>query len=245
MTAPGPRRCGVSGAALGDLGNRGRSLRDIDPKFRGATPAAAMRLLEAEAARSTVQLSSDGGAPLSTAVRRRDGAVAGPGVSPRIIGLAVSGGGDSMAMLYLAHNWTRAFGVRLWVVTIDHGLRPESAVRGKPWWLRNVQLLGWPHADTAVALGRHRVMCRTWHARRARLELIDRWRGEREACAFCAYARRSGGNGMLLRLARGSGVDGLAGDAASARGVLASAGVRRSGPGRRQDSDRRLHLRAQ
>jgi tRNA(Ile)-lysidine synthase len=65
-------------------------------------------------------------APLAQRFAEAMGQLLGPDF-PSDLGLAVSGGGDSMAMLYLAHNWTREYGVRLWVVTVDHGLRAESA----------------------------------------------------------------------------------------------------------------------
>ena len=42
------------------------------------------------------------------------------------LGLAVSGGSDSTALLHIAAPWAQARGVRLAVATVDHRLRPGS-----------------------------------------------------------------------------------------------------------------------
>ena len=46
--------------------------------------------------------------------------------APDPVGVAVSGGSDSLAMLSLAHDWARRNGRRLLVLTVDHGLRSEA-----------------------------------------------------------------------------------------------------------------------
>jgi tRNA(Ile)-lysidine synthase len=43
------------------------------------------------------------------------------------VAVALSGGGDSLALTLMADGWARARGRELLILTVDHGLRPESA----------------------------------------------------------------------------------------------------------------------
>jgi tRNA(Ile)-lysidine synthase len=70
----------------------------------------------------------------------------GPQDAP--VAVAVSGGGDSMALLRLAHLWAARSGRRLAVLTVDHGLQSYSGA-----WARFVaeraQRLGFSHQTLA------------------------------------------------------------------------------------------------
>ncbi|MBN9478633.1 MAG: hypothetical protein J0I52_00200, partial [Bordetella sp.] len=56
---------------------------------------------------------------------RLDGRLNHAGSEP--VALALSGGGDSLALLDLAAAWARARGRRLLALTVDHDLNPDSA----------------------------------------------------------------------------------------------------------------------
>jgi tRNA(Ile)-lysidine synthase len=125
--------------------------------------------------------------------------------------LAVSGGPDSTALLVLAARWRKTLkrGPKLIAVTIDHGLRPEAkreaaAVR------RLAGSLGVAHRIVRWA-GRKPSTGLQQAARFARYRLLAR--AARKAGArhvLTAHTLDDQAETVLIRLARGSGVAGLA-----------------------------------
>ena len=128
--------------------------------------------------------------------------------------LAVSGGPDSTALLLMAAEW--AGGPALHAATVDHSLRPQSTAEAEA------------VADLAARLGvPHKTL--RWEGDKPTTRLQERAREARYAL-LAAEARRVGASvvvtahhlddqaeTVLMRLARGSGIGGLAGMAARTR----------------------------
>lgn len=125
--------------------------------------------------------------------------------------LAVSGGPDSLALMRLAARWRdRGAGVALHVATVDHGLRPESRAEA-------IQVGAWARACGLP----HEIL--VWPGEKPKTGVQEKARRARYALLF-SHARAVGAEAVatahhaddqwetiLIRLARGSGLSGLAG----------------------------------
>jgi tRNA(Ile)-lysidine synthase len=92
---------------------------------------------------------------------------------PDRLGVAVSGGGDSMALLHLLADWCREGGPQVAAVTVNHGLRDEAAAEAAL-VARVCAGLGVPH-DVVDWNGREASGNVMDAARRARLRLVGEW----------------------------------------------------------------------
>lgn len=130
-----------------------------------------------------------------------------PDPLPDRIGIAVSGGGDSVALLHLL--W-RLGGASLHAVTIDHRLRPEAAEEAVQ-VAALCQKLGvahetlvWDHGDISGNIPDQ--------ARRARYGLIAEW-AKRNGIGhvLLGHTANDQAETLLMELAREAGLDGLSG----------------------------------
>ena len=125
------------------------------------------------------------------------------------VGLAVSGGSDSTALMHLAAIWARDRGVLLHVTTVDHGLRQGTAAEAAQVATQAAKL-GLPHVTLPARLQPGpNVQAR---ARAARYALLADWALDAGLDAvLLGHTRDDQAETFLLRLARGSGLAGLSG----------------------------------
>jgi tRNA(Ile)-lysidine synthase len=124
----------------------------------------------------------------------------------RHLALAVSGGADSVGLMNLASRWKGP--VKFTVLTLDHGLRKNSRREAQQVlrWARRLsfqaRLLTWGEEKPARA-----VQAR---AREARYRLFAQWCAQNDAQGVVTgHTLDDQAETFLMRLARGSGVDGL------------------------------------
>jgi tRNA(Ile)-lysidine synthase len=124
------------------------------------------------------------------------------------VAAGVSGGPDSMALAWLLSHMPDAPAVE--AVTVDHALRPEAAAEARA---AGAQMQGWPRV-------RHSILTRAPGAADTRVmetARADRYRMLDAFCAgrgirhlFIAHHRDDQAETVLFRIAKGSGLDGLA-----------------------------------
>jgi tRNA(Ile)-lysidine synthase len=129
--------------------------------------------------------------------------------APAIV-LAVSGGPDSVALMWLAARWRRALarGPRLIAVTVDHGLRAEAAREARD-VKRLARALDLPHR-TLRWTGTKPKTGLPAAARAARYRLLAQAAQDHGAThILTAHTRDDQAETLLMRMLRGSGIAGL------------------------------------
>lgn len=152
-------------------------------------------------------MSGDEKSPISAAQARE---IFAPWKAVPAVVLAVSGGPDSVALLWLAARWRRGLkrGPRLIAVTVDHGLRPEAAreARDVKRLAKTLEIehrtLRWRGAKPKTGMPAA--------AREARYALLaSAARASGATHVATAHTRDDQAETLLMRLLRGSGIAGL------------------------------------
>jgi len=129
---------------------------------------------------------------------------------PEKLGIAVSGGGDSVALLHILAHCFQPDQVRLYAATVDHGLRPEAAEEA-----RQVGELA-----KSLGVAHETLKWQDWdgrgnlqdQARRARYRLLSDWaRSNGLFDVALGHTADDQAETVLMRLIRSAGVTGLAG----------------------------------
>ncbi len=126
------------------------------------------------------------------------------------LGVALSGGADSMSLCLLARDWAAGRGGRVTALTVDHRLRPASAEEAE-----HVAALMARHGIEHRILrwlGEYPTNALQEKARIARYRLLCRWCLDNSVLhLLLGHHAEDQAETILQRLVRGSGSDGLAG----------------------------------
>lgn len=128
---------------------------------------------------------------------------------PGRLGIAVSGGGDSTALLHLLAHCFEPGQVELFAATVDHGLRKEASDEARQAG-ELARSLGIPH-ETLKWKGWDGKGNLQDQARRARYRLLAEWAKSKSiAVVALGHTADDQAETVLMRLIRSSGVSGLA-----------------------------------
>ncbi|MHA1540364.1 MAG: tRNA lysidine(34) synthetase TilS [Alphaproteobacteria bacterium] len=126
--------------------------------------------------------------------------------------VAVSGGADSLALALVTNAFCKAKGHKLTTLTVDHNLREDASIEAEKVknWLaaQNIEhkTLLWAHPENKKPTGNIQAL-----ARAARYELLENFCTENNVAALLlGHHQEDQAETFMLRLARGSGVYGLA-----------------------------------
>jgi len=127
--------------------------------------------------------------------------------------LAVSGGPDSMALAHMAVTWSQSSKTPLHILTVDHGLRAaaRSEAQMVATWVKSQEgdhihhvILNWKGEKPDASIMES--------ARNARYHLMAKYCNHHKIeTLFVAHHQDDQAETFLIRLAKGSGLDGLSG----------------------------------
>ncbi|CTQ49920.1 tRNA lysidine(34) synthetase TilS [Jannaschia donghaensis] len=124
------------------------------------------------------------------------------------VGVAVSGGGDSLALLIAARAFAARHDLPIWAATVDHGLRPEAAEEARQ-VAQICAARGVPHDILTLRLPDGSGL--QARARAARYDALGSWAKSRGiARVLVGHTRDDVVESLVMRLRRGVGLDGLA-----------------------------------
>jgi tRNA(Ile)-lysidine synthase len=134
----------------------------------------------------------------------------GPYEDSPVIAVAVSGGIDSLALTFLAHEWVKSIRGKVIALTVNHNLRPESLNEAQAintlLCENNIEhhILNWNHDNVNRNIHHH--------AREARFKLLTDWCNQNNILhLLLAHHQQDQAETLFINMCRGSGLNGLTG----------------------------------